>query len=343
MDKTKTSKNLSFIVAISTAVVKAGSNHGIRWIGICCVAGVFILSACGPKPESALRIGTNNWPGYEPLYLARSLGEYEESSVRLIEFSNASEVIHALRSKTLEGAALTLDEALTVVEDEFDLRIILVMDYSNGGDALVAKPEISSLAELRGKRIAVEYTAVGAILLNAALDSVGMHVSDVEIIACMLDEHIKCYSSVDAVVTFEPVKTMLMNQGARLLFDSSQIPGRIIDVLVVHADTIRTHPNALRRLLIGYVNALEYLRTHPDDAAKRMVVRLGLSPGEVIASYDYISLPGLAANHRLFTGNPVPLQTTVDELLQFMLENNLISRSVATKDLLDGSFLPDIQ
>lgn len=121
-----------------------------------------LLLSCGPAPEPLLRIGTNTWPGYEPLYLARSLGYYEGSPITLVELTSASEVIHALRSGTLEGAALTLDEVLTLLDDGFDLKVVLVMDFSNGGDVLLAKPGIDSTADLRGKRIAVEYTAVGA-------------------------------------------------------------------------------------------------------------------------------------------------------------------------------------
>ncbi len=152
------------------------------------------LSACQPVEEAPLRIASNTWPGYEPLYLARSLGYYDDTQVNLVEMTSASEVIHALRNHTIEGAALTLDEVLTVMEDDYKLSVILIMDFSNGGDVLLSKPEITSLAQLKGKNIAVEYTAVGAILLNGALSSAQLTAKDVTITACSFDEHQSCYS-----------------------------------------------------------------------------------------------------------------------------------------------------
>ena len=124
------------------------------------------LSACSQTPEPPLRIATNIWPGYEPLYLARSLGYYEKTPIRLVEMTSASETIQAIRNNIIEGAALTLDEVLVLLADDFDLHVILVMDFSHGGDVLLAKPSIETLDELRGKKVAVETSAVGAILLG---------------------------------------------------------------------------------------------------------------------------------------------------------------------------------
>jgi len=292
------------------------------------------------ETERPLRIGSNNWIGYQPLYLAQKLGHYEETQVKLIELTSSSEVIHALRNGNLEGAGLTLDEALTVIEDGADLKVILVLDFSMGADALLAKPEISSLAELRDKRVAVEYTAVGAILLDGALQKAGVNVTEVDLVSCMLDEHLACYSSVDAIVTFEPVKTQLLNKGARLLFDSSQIPGRIIDVLVVPEKTLVTHPRSLQQLISGYFKARKYLEAEPNAAANLVATRQELTAAEVLTAYDGLHLPSLEENHSLLSGKPIPLQRTAASLVQLMLKKNLLKYPVPVDDLIESRFLP---
>ncbi|WP_432472813.1 ABC transporter substrate-binding protein [Amphritea sp. HPY] len=307
---------------------------------VCCLIVALLISACSRPSEPLLSVGTIVWPGYEPLYLARSLGHYDNTQIKLVELTSATEVIHALRNGTLEAAALTLDEALTIIDDGFNLKIILVMDYSNGGDVLLGKPQITSLAELRGKRVAVEYSAVGAIVLDAALETGGLDASDIDIVACTPDEHIDCYGAADAIVTFEPATSQLLNQGARRLFDSSQIPGKIVDVLVVSKNVTNTHPRSLEQLLSGYFKARHYLASNPQSAFQHLAARLGVTPDEVPSTFDGIRLPSLQENQTLLGGNPAPLQQTANELASFMLEKKLLKNSLTIQRLLDDQFLP---
>ncbi|QPG56357.2 ABC transporter substrate-binding protein [Shewanella eurypsychrophilus] len=290
-----------------------------------------ILTACQPAQESPLRIASNTWPGYEPLYLARNLGHFDNTQVNLVEMTSASEVIHALRNHTIEGAALTLDEVLTVMEDGYDLKVILVMDFSNGGDVLLSKPDISSLAELKGKNIAVEYTAVGAILLNGALQAANLSAEDVNIIACSFDEHQFCYLHADAVVTFEPNRTSILALGANQLFDSSQIPGRIIDVLAVHTKTLESHPRALNQLISGYFKAIDYFNQQPLAAAELMKDRMRLTPSAILASYEGLHLPSLAENIDLLRGESSKLEEIATDLSSFMRQRKLLSHEVSVK------------
>ena len=300
-----------------------------------------ILAACDPSPKPLLRIGTNIWPGYEPLYLARSLGYYEPLPIRLVEMTSTSEVLHALHSSTLEGAALTLDEALSAIGEGSDLKIILIMDFSNGGDALLAKPSIASLEQLRGKRIAVEYTAVGAILLDSALQAAGLTVTDVQINSCQAGNHLKCYADADAVVTFEPILSQLLNRGAKRLFDSSRIPDRIVDVLVVRESAGESHRETIKTLVKGYFDALLYQQQSPADAAERMAPRLGVAAGEVGDAFAGIRQPSLEENRALLSGHPSPMELQAQQLATFLEQRKLLKQAPTTNHLTSARYLPD--
>ena len=94
--------------------------------------------ACAPGGEAPLRVGTNIWLGYEPFYVARQAGSLPgERSAGGICL--ASEVLSAFRSRAIEAAAVTLDEAISLAENDNSLRIGLVLDTSDGADALVAR------------------------------------------------------------------------------------------------------------------------------------------------------------------------------------------------------------
>lgn len=302
--------------------------------------GVLLLSACSPAPESTLRIGTNIWPGYEPLYLARNLGYYQNTSIKLVELTSSSDVAHALKNGNLEGAALTLDEALTLISIGTELKVILVMDISLGGDALLVKPDVASLSQLKGKKIAVEYTAVGALLLDSALDKAQLKNQDVQIVSCNIDQHLQCYDENDAVITFEPNISKLRRKGAKTLFDSSQIPGQIVDVIVVNKSTITSHPNTLRQLLSGYFKAREYFNDNPQKSSKIMSSRLQVASNEVLSLFKGIKLPSLKENHQLLTTENPQLNITSEQLAQFMLARGLLKNAVNTHKISQGQFLP---
>ncbi len=214
---------------------------------------LLIVTGCFEAPP-LLRIGTNQWPGYEPLYLARASGAYADAPIQLVELPSASDVMQQLRGGVLEGGALTLDETLTLITEGVDLVVVLIMDVSNGADALLAKPGIEQLAELRGHALGVELSAVGAVMLDAVMEAGKLKMEDLNIVSVPVDRHLQAFESgrIDALITFEPNRSILLEQGARLLFDSGRIPGRIVDVLAVRRDALRDRAEGLRQLLRGY-------------------------------------------------------------------------------------------
>ena len=297
------------------------------------------LTACAPAPQPPLRVGTNIWSGYEPLYLARSLGHYANAEklpeIRLIELQNATNVMRALRNRELEAAALTLDETLSLLAEGMKLRVVLIFDYSNGGDALLARPGIDQLAELRGKRLGVENSALGAVMLDSALTKAGLGVEDVRVETMTVDTHVRAYQDgkVDAVITFEPGLSRLRVEGAKVLFDSREIPGRIIDVLAVREDALKTHEAGIKRLLAGHFAALKYLQDQPADAYAHMRPRLG---EDVAGQLSGLYLPMLEDNH---TGL-ARLNGRAQALADFMVTRNLLPGMVQTHGLADDRFLP---
>lgn len=256
--------------------------------------------------------------------------------------ANASQTSLALRNGTLEASFCTLDEALNLIQDGVDLRVILVADISRGADVVMARPGIANLQALRGKRIAVENAAVGAIMLDAMLESAGLKVTDVELISSTVDEHAKIYQSgkADAVITFEPTRSALLKQGAHTLFDSSRIPDRILDVLVVRADQISQHSEALKVLVAAHFRALAYQAQQPQNAAKRIAPFLGVPETEVAAQYDGVKIPNLAENYVFLSGDQAKLKSTIAGLSDLMLRRKLLQHAVNPEHLVDPRFLP---
>jgi len=295
-----------------------------------------LLAGCR-TPSSSLRIGANVWPGFEPLFLAHSLGYYDGQPIRLVDFPSSAEIIRAYRNRAIDIAAVTADEALQVTEKLSGQRIVLVCDFSNGADVILTKPHFPSMKDLYGRRIGVEQNALGAYTLARALEISGMKAGDIIVVPVPLEEHESAYAAdqVDAVVTFEPRRTRLLAAGARQVFDSSQIPGEIVDVLLTRQELVEADGDTLTALVHGWFRSLDYLRRHPQDAARRLAPREQVRPEDFLQSLQGLELPDHAANLRLLGRSTGSLEGALRRLQTVMIQNQLLSRTQDVAVLLD--------
>lgn len=301
---------------------------------------VVTLSACDDDIQRPLTVGTNVWPGYEPGYLALELGYYSKERITLRQFQSATENIRAFRNAAVDVAALTMDEALLLIQDGFDIRIFLVADISHGGDVVLARPEYPSMRALKGKTIGVENSALGAYVLARALDIHGISITDVQTHAITVDQSEKAYDDglVDAVVTFEPFRSHLLRKGAIEVFSSREMPNEIVDVLVTRAEHVEVFEDHLKILAEGWLKAAAFIKEEPHKASELLGRRLGLSPEEAMASFDGLLIPDKSMNRSLFAyDGPRGLNRSLQYLADFLTERRLLSKKINV----DGILLDD--
>jgi len=298
------------------------------------------VSAAYGESGQLLRVGTNVWPGYAPLYIAADREDWDdELNVRLVEYPSATEVLRAFRNRSLEAAALTLDEVLTLQASGVPVTVIAVLDVSAGGDVILAKPHIQGFHDLSGKRVGVESSALGAYMLTRALELNGMALRDVDVVHMDISVHERAFNSgdVDAVVTFDPVRARLLSGGAREVFSSREIPGEIVDVLVVHDDALHDAWPRLRELVAGWFRALDFMQREPLAAARFTARRLQATPEEVLEGYQGLELPDAERNSHLLGGE---LQVTAKRLQEALVENGLLQSAWDIQQLFEAGLLP---
>jgi NitT/TauT family transport system substrate-binding protein len=307
---------------------------------------LLLVPACIHEDVEPLRVGTIPWPGTEPLFLGRELGLIDDRSTRLVEYSTLSALNRAFRNGEIDAAHVTLDMALSLQQDGLAPRVVLVPDYSHGGDAIVARPELRRLEDLRGRRVAVEDMTTSPYVLGRALEQVGLDPSDVQIARIPVDQQVQAYEAgaVDAVVTFAPFVDELLDAGAHKLFDSSELPEEIIDVLVVREDRLARHSEQVEHLLRGWFQALDYLERNPDDAVARMSPRLDMSPEEFTSAMRGLRLRSLDENRTLL-GAPAPaLAGPARRLQRFMRAQGLLDGpGRPPEEMLDARFLDELE
>ena len=284
------------------------------------------LLAC--KDETAsLRIGSNRWPGYAPLYLADERGALQQARVQLIEYPHTTGVIRAFENGLLDGALLTLDEALRLAAEGIDLQLLLVADVSAGADALYAAPHIRTLQDLRGQRIGVENTALGGYFLSRILDEAGLSEQQISTVNLPVNEHARALREgrVDAVVSFATEEAAMHASNARRLFDSHALPNAIIDVLVVARQ--RTSPADQQRLQQLWQHNLDWLQANRPEALAILERRLGISQQELELTFSQLLLGDAGLNRQLQRDGLLQAQLLLLE--NYLLERGLILRRPA--------------
>lgn len=308
--------------------------------------GVTGLAALLPGCQRAippLRIATNPWVGYEFMFLAQREGWISVQDTVLVEAGSATGALDLLAAEKADGAALTLDEMLRGREQGLALTAVLVFDISLGADVLLTKSSIETLAQLKGKRIGFEPSGVGALMLHKALQAAALQASDVKTVAATFERHAQVWRAgeVDALITFEPLASQLLAEGALRLFDSSRIPDTIFDVLAVTPAVAERHPEALRRLVASHFRGVTNFRKNPNDIAYRMAERFKLSPKEVIGAYKGLELPNESRNRKLLHGENSGIVKTARELSAIMAQVGILkNRQSDFSNLVSADFIP---
>lgn len=288
---------------------------------------IFELSFCLDDPEP-LVVGSNHWIGYKTLNLADRLGYLEKGKIHLVELPSSSNVIRYFKNDQIDAAALTLDEVLRLESQKEDIVIILVFDTSNGGDALIANKKIISVRELKGKKIAVEKTGVGAYFLSRALEENKLKKQDVILVSAEFSEHESIFTSgkVDAVVTFEPIKSLLEQKGGHVLFDSSSIPDEIVDVLVVKRNILEKKKNKIKLLLEGYFKALSYQKEEANRADSILAKIMNIDMDTLKKLQKGISIPDKEKNKILLNPENENFRLKIEKLYNGLIQEGFLSK-----------------
>jgi len=311
------------------------------WLKLFLLLSLSGLFACTEPPDKPLRIGSSPWPGYEPLYLARDLGYFDDIKVNLFELPSSDISLESFRNRSTDIATLTLDGILELLSEGVRLKMILIMDVSHGGDVALASPDIKTLADLKGKRVAAVNIPLGVYMVSRMLEKAGLERKDIELslMAETQQEAIYAQGKADVIVTYDPVKTKLQNAGMKVLFDSSEIPNEIFDILVVHEDVYQSRKRDLCRLVDRWFKALDYIQTNQQDAAVRISRRLDVTVEEYNDMMKGIVIPDKSKQQDFLGGENPGIYGAAEKLRNIMLKEKMLKGKVDYNNTVDSSFV----
>lgn len=256
-----------------------------------------LTAGCADAPGSSaradggtVRLGYSAWPGWFPWKVAEEQGFFEDNgvAVELTYFDSYTDSINALNTGNLDANSQTLNDTLASVSGGAEQTVVLTNDNSTGNDAIIAAPGITSVAQLKGKRVAAEQGTVDHFLLLLALEEAGLTEEDVEFTPLLTDAAAAAFVSgrVDAVGVFAPfTTTALSREGSTVLASSEDFPGAISDHLVFDEEFVEANGESVQGVVDAWFDALAWIADNRDAAVKTMAEQGGVTPAEY-AEYD---------------------------------------------------------
>lgn len=300
-----------------------------------------LFAGCSSDKDElkTLRIGMNTWPGYEPFMLAKDRGFLNEN-ILISRVDSATDVIKAFKSDIVDVACITLDEAMLLQDSmKESVKIITIIDFSHGADVIIAKKHIKSMKELKDKRVGVEASALGLFMISRAVDlTPELYFNDINIVNLGYEHHEEEFNAgnIDAVVTFEPIKTRLLKDGAHVIFNSKQIPGEIMDVMVVKEKIIKSQENNLQKLVDGWYKAVDEISKNRDSTMKSMAQYEKVDKKEFEIAYKSIKVLSRGENKLYYENNLDKVIIKVQKLLQ---KKNIIKNNIVPNKLYSNKFI----
>jgi len=261
-------------------------------------ATVFSLAAQAADP---LRIGYSDWPGWVAWQVAIEKGWFKEAGVDVnFEWFDYVASMDAFAAGKLDAVAMTNGDTLVTGSSGAQGVMIIVNDYSNGNDMIVARPGITSVKELKGKKIGVEVGFVSHLMLLNALQSAGLSEGDVTLVNVPTNETPQVLASgdVDAIVAWQPNSGQALAQvpGSTAVSTSRDAPGLIYDVLAVSPASLASRKADWEKVAKVWYRVVDYVydpKTQPDALAI-MAARVGLAAEQYRPILDGTKILSLA-------------------------------------------------
>jgi len=331
---------------------------------------VLALAGCGPKSQTAdssspsasapvaaatgaITIGYSDWPGWTAWAIADKQGFFKKHNVNvsLKWFPNYTDSLNAFAANQVDANCQTWSDTMGPLAQGQAAKAVLINDNSAGNDAVVAGPDVHSMKDLKGKKVATELGTVEQFLLDKALAANGMTEKDITYVPIKVQD---CPAAmiahkVDAVAVWEPNKSQLLAKlpGSHVIFDSRSLPGQIPDLLVFQSKVVSARPQDVQGIVDAWYDSMAWWRAHPDQAVQIMAdtAKDPGTPAQQTAFYK-----SFIQGTRIFDGSeaqaaftqsakPTSLYSSGPSIGQFLLSQKQIPKVPDYASAIDPEFI----
>ena len=332
--------------------------------GLALVVAAVALAACGQSPESKapageaatpearkeFNIGWSIYAGWMPWAYAEKSGILKKWAdkygirIELTQINDYVESINQYTAGKFDACVMTNMDMLTIpAAGGVDSTALIVGDYSNGNDGIVLKGKGKTLADIKGQSINLVELSVSHYLLARGLSSVGLKERDIKVVNTSDADIVAAFKAptTTATVTWKPqLSEVAATPNTSLVFDSSKVPGEILDLMVVNTRALQADP-ALGKALVGAWYEVLTLMAGKDAKSTAALEAMAKASGtdlagfrEQLATTHLYGTPQLA----LAYANSAELPAKMDLVRKFSFDHGLLGKGAKSVDVVGIQF-----
>lgn len=307
---------------------------------------LLLLTSCSREPKT-IRLGFNTWAGYEAVVIAdkKKFFANEGLKVKVIQYNSLNDVMQAYEQGKIDVMFSTSNEVMLLANKGEKLKIVLVADYSNGADVIVAQNDVPSMKELKNKKVGVVANSISNYVLLKALQKAALSESDIKVVDATEKDAVEKFKekSVSAITTWYPYSQEAIEAGGHVIFSTSDIPGQVVDVMSIRQDMVDEFPDRSRKLVSAYLKTLDWFSQNQQEGIAMTADAANMTPAEMEQALKGIKLTGLKENIVAF-GTPTKkgsLYEATQHFIDFLSAKDVIQEPLKAQDLIDPNFIWD--
>jgi NitT/TauT family transport system substrate-binding protein len=295
------------------------------------------------------KITINSWIGFAPLYIAQERGLFEKEGIKveLVRIEDTGARKSAMIANQVDAYGASVDGVALDVAQGMPGHIVMAFDQSNGSDGIIAKTDIRTISDLKGRTVAVQPGLTGHFLLMYVLARNGLNYKDVNITDMDSDKAGAAFAAkqVDVAVTWEPWLSQAQEKGGHKLVTSAELPGVIVDTLCVTEKAHAEKSDHIKAVIRAWFAALDYMKSHKSDATQIMAKSYGLTEQQVGEYLSGIKLLGNEENKAYLgtvdkPGQVFEIYTMANDIWK---ANGIIDSVSRPQDRIDTNFVQGIR
>ena len=287
-----------------------------------------VVAACGGGSQSAsggggsggsagststqpIRMAFSTWNGYMGIVIGVKEGLFEKAGVK-VDYSVVEDPVqrfNALKGGKLDAIATTPDTFSRTNANGIKTVQVLGLDASVGGDGIVAKKDIATIADVKGQQVGVSAGSTSQWFLAYVLSQNGMSLKDVKQVDMTSGDAGSAFAAgrIPVAVTWEPwLSKAQKNPDGHVLVDTRKYPTIITDQVAFAPSFVQQHPDSVRAFVKGYQAAVDFLHSNPDQAFSDVADYLGQSPDEIKATMKTVPIWGVAESRKYYGTKDAP-------------------------------------